>query len=772
MTNQSPLEKAYEYFKRGWAPLPVPFRSKSPNLKDWQKFRVTEAELPNHFNGKEQNIGVILGKSSGDLVDVDIDCVEARELAPQLLPATGAVFGRETNPRSHWLFVVPVSAKVTFNDAVTGERLLEILTNGQQAIFPGSFHKDTGELIRWYDEGEPSRVDKEDLLKATRTLAAATLLTRYWPQQGSRQESALALAGALLKAGWSQEETMRFIEVVCAAAGDEEVRQRMKTAPNTLRTLEGDRPVTGWPTLARIIDERIVARVREWLQVDQRTVASTQNWSEPQPLPDDLLPVPALNSQLLPEPLKAWIGDISDRMQCPPEFPSVAALVAAASIVGNRVRICPKRADAWTIVPNLWGAVVGRPGMLKSPALQEAFIPMKARERLAREEYERGIQDFSFERDFAEAQKTHLRGRMKKAKDASDKEALRKEYVAAEIPIPIERRYIVNDPTVEKLGELLNQNPRGLLLFRDELVGWLKALDREGREQDRSFYLETWDGKGEYVYDRIGRGTLRISNMTLSILGGIQPGPLMHYLHGALHGGVGDDGLIQRFQLLVYPDGPTTWRNIDRVPDGKATARAHRCFSELDKLAIANPQNLKTLRFSPEAQDLFNSWRCRLETSLLSSRFEHDAFRAHMSKYRSLMPSLALLFHLIDVVDGITASEGISLEAAQRSIEWCSFFEAHARRVYGLALSSKVSLARRVLQHVLNGDLLPEFTSRDIYRNQWAGLVKPAEVTEALRVLEDFGWLRPFTTSSGEQGGRKGVRYVIHPAVLGRKAVA
>src|SRR5687767_10114719 len=126
MIDQSPLERAYEYLKRGWTPLPIPFRSKSPNFKDWQKFRVTEAELPNHFNGKEQNIGVILGKPSGDLVDVDIDCVEARELAPQFLPATGAVFGRETNPRSHWLFVVPVQAKVTFNDPVTGERLLEI----------------------------------------------------------------------------------------------------------------------------------------------------------------------------------------------------------------------------------------------------------------------------------------------------------------------------------------------------------------------------------------------------------------------------------------------------------------------------------------------------------------------------------------------------------------------------------------------------------------------------------------------------------------------
>jgi hypothetical protein len=555
-------------------------------------------------------------------------------------------------------------------------------------------------------------------------------------------------------------------------AGDEEVSQRMKSAPHTVRNLEQGRPVTGWPRLARIVDEQIIIRVCEWLQVDKRIMASSQKWTEPERLPDDLLPVPAFDTRLLPEALEEWIGDISERMQCPPEFPSVAALVAAASIIGNRVRICPKRADAWRVVPNLWGAVVGRPGMLKSPALNEAFTPMKARERLAREEYDRGIQDFNFEREFAEAQKTNLRSQMKKAKNAGDKEALRKEYVAADIPMPVERRYIVNDPTVEKLGELLNQNPRGLLLFRDELVGWLKSLEREGREQDRTFYLETWDGTGDYVYDRIGRGTLRINNMTLSILGGIQPGPLMQYLHSALQGGAGDDGLIQRFQLLVYPDAPTTWRNIDRAPEGKATSRAHRCFSELDKLAMANVPTVKTLHFSPEAQDLFDNWRSSLEAALLGDRFNHDAMRAHMSKYRSLMPSLALVFHLISVVDGTAPSDAISLEAAQRSVDWCSLLEKHARRVYALVLNSKVSLARRILQHVQLGDLKPEFASRDVYRNQWAGLVKPADVAEALRVLEDFGWLRSFTTNSGEQGGRKGIRYVIHPAVLGRTAAA
>jgi len=74
----------------------------------------------------------------------------------------------------------------------------------------------------------------------------------------------------------------------------------------------------------------------------------------------------------------------------------------------------------------------------------------------------------------------------------------------------VAKRYLVNDATVEKLGELLNHNPNGLLLFRDELSGFLHTMDRPGHENDRAFYCEAWNGTGAYTYDRIGRGTLAV----------------------------------------------------------------------------------------------------------------------------------------------------------------------------------------------------------------------------------------------------------------------
>jgi hypothetical protein len=219
---------------------------------------------------------------------------------------------------------------------------------------------------------------------------------------------------------------------------------------------------------------------------------------------------------------------------------------------------------------------------------------------------------------------------------------------------------MTQDPTVEKLGELLQQNPRGLLLLRDELSGWLRTLDKSGREGEREFYLEAWNGTQPFTFDRIGRGTVHIPSTTLSIFGGIQPGKLRAYVAGAMENGRGADGLLQRFQVLVWPDSIPRWKNVDRAPNATALNTAFEIFEFLDKLdsaswgeEIGEVRGIPALRFDPEAQEFFNSWRDRLEQRLrLDEMAGRDAFESHLAKYRSLMPSLALLHHLVEVAAG------------------------------------------------------------------------------------------------------------------------
>jgi hypothetical protein len=131
---------------------------------------------------------------------------------------------------------------------------------------------------------------------------------------------------------------------------------------------------------------------------------------------------------------------------------------------------------------------------------------------------------------------------------------LRNEYSMMEEPeAPQRRRFKTNDVTIQKLADMLSTNKRGMLVFRDELVGLMVNWDREDRQEDRAFYLESWNGSGSFTTDRIGRGTIDTQNLCVSILGGMQPSKLTGYLIQAADD-LKNDGLLQRFQLLVYPN--------------------------------------------------------------------------------------------------------------------------------------------------------------------------------------------------------------------------
>ena len=180
----------------------------------------------------------------------------------------------------------------------------------------------------------------------------------------------------------------------------------------------------------------------------------------------------------------------------------------------------------------------------------------------------------------------------------------------------------INDATVEKLGELLKENPRGLLLVRDELSGFIARMEREEFQGERAFYLEAFNGDGRFDYDRIGRGAVHIENCTLSLIGGIQPSKIAPVVRGAMTGTM-NDGLIQRLQLTVWPDDVPNWKPVDRHPDGAARKAFERVFQALHAVGGVHPI---VYRFSPDAQDMFRDWMTVLHGEVrrgqLSSVFE------------------------------------------------------------------------------------------------------------------------------------------------------
>ena len=487
------------------------------------------------------------------------------------------------------------------------------------------------------------------------------------------------------------------------------------------------------------------------------------DWPEPQALPEGVPTVEEFPLALLPEVLQPWISDIADRLQCPPDYPAIGAMIALASIVGRRVGIRPKRFDDWCVTPNLWGAIVGRPGLLKSPALNEAMKPLHRLEALAAEAFEAEKVQREAMEDVREQQKTVRKARIKELLKEGLSPAAIAESVAPDADSAItRRRYVVNDSSVEKLGELLNENPNGLLAFRDELLGLLTNLDREGHEGSRQFYLEAWNGNGRFTYDRIGRGTIDIKACCLSILGGIQPGPLQEYLAGST-----DDGLMQRFQLAVWPDAKPQFQNVDRWPDREAKQAAHDLFEQMDGLtALAigalpgdGPQDVPYLRFDDAAQAEFDTWRIELETRLRSDELT-PVMETVLAKQRSLVPALALLIHLADNPAGGPVSHDALLKAAA----WAEYLESHARRIYAAHTASADHSVIGLAEKIAAGALPETFTIREVYRKCWRRLDTPGRVKTAADELVSLDWLA-VSQETPPRGGRSREVYRVNPRV-------
>ena len=305
---------------------------------------------------------------------------------------------------------------------------------------------------------------------------------------------------------------------------------------------------------------------------------------------------------------------------------------------------------------------------------------------------------------------------------------------------PKPRRYKVDDATYEAIGEILTDNPAGILSYRDEIVTLLKHLDREEYATARGFYLMAWDGKQDYTFDRIGRGSQRIEGACLSVLGSTQPGKLSSYVRRSTSDD-GNDGMLQRFGLLVWPDRVKEWKDVERWPNEDARDAAWKTFERLDAFGAAlpfddeQPERAAYLNFNEGAQRLFSRWLGGLERRLRGDNLA-PYLREHFSKYGGLVPSLALLNQLADSGTGDVGERALS-----RAIAFVGYLETHARRAYGAGGQSDVVAAKAILRRIERRDLVDGFTARDVYRPAWAGLDK-ARVPPALEILLDYDWLR------------------------------
>ncbi len=481
-------------------------------------------------------------------------------------------------------------------------------------------------------------------------------------------------------------------------------------------------------------------------------------WPPVMPIISTLPPVERFVPELLPAVIREYVLDIADRQQSPPDFAAIAALCGLAAVVGNRVRIRPKQNDDWEVVPNLWGAIIGRPSAMKSPAMQAALAPVYAIQDELRKEYERDVKAAKIDAALSSLHAKNAHKDADKALKNGDREVARclLAEMAEDNEVPTCPRIVVNDVTVEKLGELLNENPRGLLLIRDELPGLLARLESQEHQSERAFYLEAFNGNGSFTYDRIGRGTVHIENSTVSIIGGVQPARIAPIVRGAITG-ASNDGLIQRLQMVVWPDDVRSWKWVDRQPNKEARQTYEKVYRDLYDLLMGDTQKPAVLHFSPEGQALFQQWMTENQNKARSGAVS-SAVESHMLKMSKTVAALALLFELI---------EGGRFEvnelAVRRALAFADYLLSHANRLYSAGETMAADGARLIVER---RHQLPEpFTARDIRRKGWASLGDQDTVASAIDMLISTNHCHEVPPVAHMLGRPPAVSYIWNPAL-------
>lgn len=505
-------------------------------------------------------------------------------------------------------------------------------------------------------------------------------------------------------------------------------------------------------------------------------------WPEIDPIDDKLLSVPPLPFDILPGAFRPWIQNIAHRTQCAPDGVAMFLFIIAGSIIGTKCGVKPKALDEWLLIANLWGALIGDPSTKKSMQTSECVKVLVRLEVESMEAYEEADKVYQADLMEFELKKKALEKELaKNITKPSGIDYVKNQLKDLEPPEkPVKRRYKTNDATEEKFGEMLKENPNGMLLCSDELTRLLSGWQKTGRESERAFFLEGWTGTEAHEVDRVGRGSIYIPNLCISIIGGIQPSRLINYLLKSVDG-LDNDGMFQRFQLFVYPNEVAKFKYVDEKPDLEAKNHVYDIFWSLEHMDFKafgavqeEGEKFPYFRFSPEGQKIFVEFTTDLENDLRGKykNDHHPIIAEHFGKYRSLMPILAFIYHCIEIASRIEKhlppleEKGISEENALNAAALCDdYLKPHALRIYGLVLNSTKKRALALLEKIKAGKLKEGFTCRDVYRKGWHLLADEKSASFAIKELVEAGYIRPIETEK-TYGNKGKTQYFINPEIL------
>jgi hypothetical protein len=560
---------------------------------------------------------------------------------------------------------------------------------------------------RWHNDGAIAPAPAWLLALAARDeqddpqQAAYTLLAQAWPAAGSgHHQAALAVGGFLARLGQSPGEVDEIVAGIAAAIGTERADELRRAARSAAEAHVGGGRAYGFPELAKNFGRPVAERVAHWLGYNAEEAAPA---AEPVDLWARFDP-PALPRGLLPVVIERFAVEQGELMGVDPAGLAMEALTVCAGAVPDHIELQPKRHDqSWTESARIWTALVGDPSVKKSPIIRQAAKPLTQL-------------DAQLCRDYSEEKARY---------DALPPDERRQ----AERPQQIRVR--IEDATMEAVQEVLRDSPNGVLCLQDELAGWFGSMDKYSRQhgaaKNRGFWLQAYNG-GEYVVDRVGRGSFSISNLSVSLLGGIQPGPMRQIAADTV-----DDGLLQRTIMIMLRRGTMG-------KDEPTSAAVHHYASLVEQLHELLPL-LEPLQFDDGTLAI----RQQLEQKhleLMAYESINKKLAAHIGKYDALFARLCLLWHCIEHHQRLPPV--VTEQTAERVAKFMhGFLLPHALAFYAgvLGLADEHDRLAAVAGYIL-ARRLDRITNRDVQRgDRTMRKLDRRDIESVFNQLDALGWI-------------------------------
>ncbi len=491
-------------------------------------------------------------------------------------------------------------------------------------------------------------------------------------------------------------------------------------------------------------------------------------WPEPVPL-GEVPPPPPFPLEVFPECLRRFVAEGSAALPCPPDYIAVPTLVMAGGAVGASRTLAIKGGHCQRAA--LYAAVVGPPGSAKTPALELALAPTREAEECLHQAWQERLKAFEAEQE---------------AHEQMLKQGAREGGEAPRPPArPALGRLTVNDTTVEALGQVLLENPRGVVMVRDELIGWAASMNqyREGgKGADLQFWLSCWSGSTVTVDRRKdqAKGPLHIPHPFVAVVGGLTPSRLATLRGDTARQRGHDDGFLDRL-LFAYPDpAPArgeTWEEV--------SGPARRDYKDLtDRLRLLRPVSVQEggevagerpfeLHFTPCGRQEWERFS-GLHAGEVNAAGFPDHLRGPWSKLLGYCGRLALVVHCLRWAAGEFEDDkaGVDGEDVRRAARLVAYFKGHARRVYAcLDADPRVEKAGKLWAWVVR-EGKPSFRKWEAHKDlrSMKHFPTPKDLDGPLELLAQHNLLREQPAENRAGPGRKaGGVWLVNPLALSRE---